>query len=288
VQHGTHCRSDPLIANGIQLLREGLIGDVLVARAWNVQKREPIGKAMPSAVPAGIDYDLWLGPAEYVPYQKNRFHYHWHWWHNFGTGDIGNDGTHEIDYARWGLGVEGLPASAAAVGGKYFMEDDQQFPDTATCVFEWPGKGERRRTRQLIFEMRLWDGACPHNADGGAEFHGSDGRMVLSKRGKLELYDAKGKKRDVPDPTQIALVDGKHHLEFLRAIREGRHPNADVAIGHDSVALIHLANAAIRVGRSLRIDPQSERIPNDPEADQLLRRTYRSEGHWAIPNGTGV
>jgi predicted dehydrogenase len=116
VQHGTQSRSSPLIAGAVQMLREGVIGDVLVAKAWNIQRRGNIGRAAPSDPPPGLDYDLWVGPAEWMPFQKNRFHYDWHWWYNFGTGDIGNDGTHEIDYARWGLGVEGLPTTVTGRG----------------------------------------------------------------------------------------------------------------------------------------------------------------------------
>ena len=109
VQHGTQQRSRDSPRTPIQMLREGVIGDVLVAKAWNIQRRKDIGHAKPAAVPAGVDYDLWVGPAEMVPFQPNRFHGDWHWWYNFGTGDIGNDGAHEIDYARWGLGVDTLP-----------------------------------------------------------------------------------------------------------------------------------------------------------------------------------
>ena len=108
VQHGTNMRTTSLIAGAVQMLREGRIGDVLMAKAWNVQRRGNIGHSQPSSVPDGVDYDMWVGPAEMVPFQENRFHYNWHWWHKFGTGDVGNDGAHEIDYARWGLGVEGL------------------------------------------------------------------------------------------------------------------------------------------------------------------------------------
>jgi len=89
VQHGTQSRSDPLVAGAVQMLREGVIGDVLGAKTWNVQQRGNIGHEQPSDPPAGMDYDMWVGPAEFVPFQKNRFHYDWHWWYNFGTGDIG-------------------------------------------------------------------------------------------------------------------------------------------------------------------------------------------------------
>ncbi|MBM3335546.1 Gfo/Idh/MocA family oxidoreductase, partial [Candidatus Sumerlaeota bacterium] len=135
VQHGTQSRSKGIVADGIQLLREGVIGKILVAKALNIQRRGNIGHEKPSDPPPGVDYDTWVGPAEFVPYQKNRFHYSWHWWHNFGTGDIGNDGVHELDYARWGLGVETLPTKIAGVGGKLYFDDDQEFPDTMTVTF---------------------------------------------------------------------------------------------------------------------------------------------------------
>ena len=114
-----------MIAGAIQMLEQGIIGDVLVAKAWNIQRRANIGKASPSEIPPGVDYDTWIGPAEFMPYQSNRFHYTWHWWHNFGTGDLGNDGAHEVDIARWGLGTSGLPDVASAIGGKYYFDDDQ-------------------------------------------------------------------------------------------------------------------------------------------------------------------
>ena len=285
VQHGTQSRSAPLIAGAVQMLREGLIGDVLVAKAWNIQRRANIGHQQPSDPPPGVDYDAWVGPAEFVPFQQNRFHYNWHWWYNFGTGDIGNDGTHEIDYTRWGLGVEGLPATATALGGKYYFDDDQQFPDTATCAFEWPSDGTVGNRRQLIFEMRIWSKNYPFNCDSGAEFYGTAGRMMLSKRGKLEVYDDRNKRIENAEPKQRPELIENHQLDFLDAIRSGRKPNADVAHGHDSVALVHLANVAVRLGRSLELDPHQERIVGDEEANGLLSRTYREGGHWAVPKG---
>lgn len=285
VQHGTQSRSNRLIADGVQMLREGIIGDVLMAKAWNIQRRGNIGRLQPTNPPAGIDYDLWVGPAEFVPFQQNRFHYNWHWWYNFGTGDIGNDGTHEMDYARWGLGVEGLPTTVMALGGKYAFDDDQQFPDTATCAFEWPGNGGVGARRQLIFEMRLWSDNYPFNCDSGVEFYGSSGRMLLSKRGKLEVYTGRNERINDAKPKNPSQLIVNHQADFLDAIRTGRNPNADVAIGHDSVALVHLANISVRLGRSLQVDTKAEQIVADDEANQLLGRTYRQGGHWAIPKG---
>jgi predicted dehydrogenase len=285
VQHGTQSRSSPLIAGAVQMLREGVIGDVLVAKAWNIQLRRNIGRAEPSDPPAGLDYDLWVGPAVYVPFQKNRFHYDWHWWYNFGTGDIGNDGTHEIDYARWGLGVEGLPTTVTGLGGKYFFDDDQEFADTATCAFEWPGDGGVGSRRQLIFEMRLWSTNCPFNCDSGAEFYGTAGRMMVSKRGKVEVFGERDKRIDNAQPKEPPQLAGSHQADFLDAIRQDRKPSAAVAVGHDSVALVHLANAAVRLGRSLTLDPRTEQIVGDEQANALLSRQYRQGGHWAVPRG---
>jgi len=282
VQHGTQQRSREFTREAIQQLREGVIGDVLAAKAWNIQERKDIGHAQPGTVPAGVDYDLWVGPATMVPFQSNRFHSDWHWWYNFGTGDIGNDGAHEIDYARWGLGVDSLPAKITAVGGKYFFDDDQQFPDTATCIWEWPAAGERG-PRQLTFEMRLWSKNYPYNCDSGVEFYGTNGRMMLSKRGKLAIVDADNKTiRSEKAHDQQGWI---HFDDFAAAVRDGHRPNADIEEGHRSVGLIHLANVSLRVGRSLDFDATNEKIVGDDEASALLARTYRDGGHWAKPQG---
>ena len=285
VQHGTQSRSNELIAGAVEMLREGLIGDVLVAKAWNVQPRGNIGHMTPSDPPPGVDYDAWVGPAEFLPYQENRFHYNWHWWYNFGTGDIGNDGTHEIDYARWGLGVEGLPSTVTGLGGKYFHDDNQEYPDTTTSAFEWPGDGAVGNRRQLIFEMRLWSTNYPYNCDSGAEFYGTEGRLFVSKRGKLEVYGQRNRRIEDAKPTEPVQLAGNHQEDFLAAIRDGRRPRADIAVGHDSVALVHLANIATRLGRSLQVDVAAEAIVGDEEATRLLSRNYREGGHWAIPKG---
>ena len=281
VQHGTQSRSNPLIAGAVAHLRAGIVGDLLVAKAWNVQRRESIGHGHPASVPAGVDYDLWVGPAPFVPFQENRFHYHWRWWHAFGCGDVGNDGTHELDYARWGLGADGFPERIAGLGGKYHFDDDQEFPDTAAIVYEYPADGESTHRRQLIFEMRLWSGTYPHNCDSGVEFHGTDGMLFVSKRGKLEVLDDRNRRREIA-PLAEPVVSGSHQADFVAAIREGRRPRADVEEAVRSVALVHLGNIAVRLGRAVRFDTATHHVEGDPEADALLRREYRP-GHWAIP-----
>ena len=285
VQHGTQFRSSQYIADAIKIIEEGTIGDVLVCKAWNVQRRRNIGHANPTDPPASLDYDTWVGPAEWVPFQKNRFHYDWHWWHNFGTGDIGNDGVHDMDIARWGLGVTGLPSLATAIGGKYYFDDDQQFPDTATCAFEWPGDGSVGQRRQLIFEMRIWSRSYPHNCDSGIEWYGTKGMLFVSKRGKLQMWDESNKSVSAPKPSKPAVVPRSHQANFLECIRTGARPTADIEIGHDSASLCHLANIAIRREQTLHIDPKSEFVTNDEASNAMLTRSYREEGHWSVPKG---
>jgi len=283
VQHGTQSRSEGVVPGAIRMLREGVIGDVLAAKAWNIQRRRSIGHMQPSDPPPSLDYDTWVGPAEYVPFQKNRFHYDWHWWYSFGTGDIGNDGTHEIDYALWGLGVETLPSRVGGLGGKYFHDDDQEFPDTMTLAFDYPGDGKVGSKRHLIFEMRIWSRNAPYDIDNGAEFYGTEGKMVLSKRGELVIVDERGREIEATPKEGPELLG--HQEDFVDAIRTGRRPNADIEIGHRAVAVVHLGNIACRSGRALELDLKSERIVGDDEADSLLSRTYREGGHWAIPRG---
>ncbi|MBL8819286.1 MAG: Gfo/Idh/MocA family oxidoreductase [Planctomyces sp.] len=287
VQHGTQSRSAEFIQAAVEILRAGTIGDIVIARAWDVQFRPPIGRAQPGEVPKGFDYDTWTGPAPLLPFQSNRHHYSWHWWHAFGTGDAGNDGVHEIDIARWGLGVNTHPHSVSAAGGKYIHQDDQEFPDTMTAVFEYPGIEGQVARRQLIFEMRLWSHYHPNNIDNGNEFLGTRGRMLLTKRGKLEVFDEKGGRIDVKLPDSRSVSVASHQQNFIQAIRTGSPVNADAATGHLSSTLPHLGNIACRIGRGFRFDAETETIPGDDEANALLGRSYRSGGHWGVPAEAG-
>jgi predicted dehydrogenase len=283
VAHGTQARSAPGMREAMAMLREGVIGDVLIAKCWNWQRRESIGRKQPSEPPPGVDYDLWVGPAPWMPYQENRFHYNWHWWHNFGTGDVGNDGCHELDYALWGLGVDSHPTTIAAAGGKYFFDDDQEWPDTVQASLEWPGSGAPGGKRMLIFEQRLWSTSYPNGVDSGAEFYGTQGKLFVSKRGKFELRGEQNRPLDRQPSVAIQARVEENHQNWLDAIRNGGAPHANVEIAHRTASAAHLANIALRVGRTISFDPVTERIIGDDAASVLLGRDYRAGGHWAAP-----
>jgi len=279
MQTGTQSRSLPHVIEAMKKLREGAIGEVLVAKAWNSQFRGSIGHASPSQPPAELDYDMWVGPAPMRPYQSNLLHAVWRWYYHFGCGDIGNDGVHDIDIARWGLGVEGHPSTVAALGGKYFYDDDQQFPDTQYVIYEYASEAGGGRKRQLIYEQRIWSPYVQEGHENGNAFYGTKGMMILGKKEGWQIFGP----RNEPGAKMDGTFDSTpHHRDFLDAIASGRRPNADVEIGHCAAALSHLGNIAARMGRVVHFDPKSERITGDEEADKLTRRTYRA-GHWAVP-----
>jgi predicted dehydrogenase len=280
VQVGMQSRSTAHVREAIEALRAGEIGEVLVAKAWNSQLRKSIKHEQPSEPPAELDFDLWLGPAPARKYQTNLLPGIWRWWYDFGSGDMGNDGVHDIDIARWGLGVTTQPSSVAALGSKFFFDDDQQFPDTQYCVFEWGGSGKTGK-RQLIFEQRIWSPYFQEGYENGNAFYGTKGMLLLGKHGGWQIVGVKnavGKKvsGDVNLPA--------HHQNFLDAVRSGGRLHCDVEEGHLSASLAHLGNLACRVGRTLKLDAVAEKIVGDEESNKLLRRTYR-EGHWAVPKG---
>ena len=281
MQVGTQSRSSEHVIRAMEALREGVIGEILVAKAWNSQRRGSIGHKQPSEPPAHLDFDLWLGPAPLRPYQSNLLHAIWRWWYDFGAGDIGNDGVHDIDIARWGLGADTHPSAVTARGGKYFFDDDQQWPDTQYVVFEYPSDGQALRTKQLIFEQRIWSPYHQEGHENGNAFYGTKGVMVLGKKNGWQVT----LERNKPGPSMkgtYSLPD--HHRNFLDCIRSGQKPNADIEIGHLTASLCHLGNIATRVGRVVNFDPKTENVIGDPEAAGLIRRKYRP-GHWAVPQG---
>jgi predicted dehydrogenase len=280
LQVGTQSRSTAVVRDAIDRVRGGAIGAVLVAKAWNSQRRRSIGKTGPSSPPPQLDFDLWLGPAPAVPYRSNLLPGIWRWWYDFGCGDIGNDGVHDIDVARWGLGVETHPSRVACLGGKSFFDDDQQFPDTQYAVFEYPDAAGAGRAKQLIFEQRIWSPYVQEGYENGAAFYGTEGLLVIGHSVGWTLYGPGNKKRaERSGPADLAA----HHQDFLDCVRgTSKEPSAGVLAGHRSAALVHLANIGARVGRTLRFDPQAETILGDDEAAAMVARHYR-EGHWAAP-----
>ena len=279
MQHGTQKRSSQGTQEFIALLEGGIIGTVLVAKHVNSQKRANIGRHKPSKPPAHVDYDLWVGPAEWRDYQANYVHYNWHWFYNFGTGDIGNDGVHGIDVARWGLGVTTHPSFISGYGSKLYFDDDQEFPDTCNLTFEYPGNGKTGQKRVLIYEQRIWS-PYGHDPEGNSTFfYGTKGMATLG-RGGARIYSPNN---ELVRELKVEDGNGRHQHNFLDAIRDRSVKlNCDIETGHLSSSLPHLGNICARTGRALHFDSTKEQILGDEKASSLLGRHYR-RNHWATP-----
>ncbi|MFO0975228.1 MAG: Gfo/Idh/MocA family oxidoreductase [Planctomycetaceae bacterium] len=281
LQVGTQSRSTDCVRDGIERIRRGDIGEILVAKAWNSQKRGSIGKSEPGTPPAHLDFDTWLGPAPVTPWRPNLLHAVWRWWYNFGCGDMGNDGVHDIDVAVWGLGVETHPSRVACFGGKTFFDDDMQFPDTQYAVCEYPVDGvPAGRCKQLIFEQRIWSPYVQEGYENGAAFYGTQGQLVMGHSVGWKLYGPKNKL--IAERTGGGDV-AAHHQNFFDCIRDpSKNINASVDAGRWSATIVHLANIAARTDSILHFDPQTERIIGNEKADSMLARQYRD--HWGKPN----
>jgi len=278
VQMGAQRRSAPVLTQGIEQLHNGIIGRVYLAKTWYTNKRKPTF-LKPGNVPEWLDYDLWQGPAPRTPYQDGLIHYNWHWFWNWGTGEALNNGTHEVDVARWGLGVD-FPTRVTSVGGRYHYEDDWQTPDTQIITMDFPGRVS------LMWENRSCNGRPIEGAERGIIFYGDKGSLDTGGD-SYKVYDNDGKLiNEVKSLIVEGAIDGRntaspslgmdslHMADFLDAIRNNRKPNCDVEIGFKSIVGMQLGNISWRVGRDLKIDPKNGHIIGDPEAQKLWSREY--------------
>ena len=281
VQVGTQSRSSAHMIAATEKARSGAIGDVMSVRVWNNQLRRNIGKAEPSQPPGHLDFDTWVGPAPMVPYRATLLHGIWRWQFAFGTGDMGNDGVHDLDIGRWGLGAgDRHPNRVTALGGKYFFDDDQQFADTQTCIFEYDLPGGKHK--QLIYEQRLWTPYKAHGFENGDAWFGTKGHIVGGKESGWEMFGERNKPMEKGEGRPNLAA---HNRNFLDCIKSGERPNADVEIHHYSACLCHLGNIATRLGRTLQFDPDAEKFIGDADANKLVTRDYRKGGHWSVPKG---
>jgi predicted dehydrogenase len=276
VQQGSQSRSSPALQEAVQKMKDGEFGEIYMARGLCYKFRDTIGKTPVSPVPPGVDYDLWTGPAPKREFTENRFHYNWHWFWDTGNGDLGNQGIHEVDIARWGLGVT-HPTKVSAIGGKFMFDDDQETPNTISASYEFDVDGKKK---MMTFEVRHWispheagiNGDKPGNTIGN-QFYGSKGYLVIDNYNKY--YSFLGKEQ-TPGPT--ATKRDEHWANFIGAVRSRKRQDltAEVEEGALSCNLMHLANISYRLGRTLNWDAKTMTVVNDPEANKMLTRAYRA------------
>jgi predicted dehydrogenase len=306
-QTGTQSRSYKGFQEAVQFLKEGKLGKIKLARALCYNPRPSIGHVDDEPVPAGIDYNLWLGPAPERPFNKNRFFYNWHWFWDYGNGDLGNQGVHQIDILRWALGRNDPPKKVLAVGGRFGYQDDGETPNSLVVAWEW-AEGP-----PMIFELRGLETQPYKEVKVGCVFHCADG-LVTFNRAEATATNKDG------EVIKKFTGAGDHFQNFVDAVRSNKPGDlaADIEQGHVSAAVCHLGNISYRlgglyamykvrpwienedaadtfdrfkdhmtandvqpeqtqitVGKALTFDAKAERFVDDSEADKLLTKEYR-------------
>jgi predicted dehydrogenase len=280
VQMGTQQRSSPHTIEIVEKIHGGIVGRAYYAKAWYSNTRKSIGTGKEVPVPVPLDWDLWQGPAPRRAYKDNVHPYNWHWFHNWGTGEALNNGTHEVDVCRWALGVD-YPKRVTSSGGRYHFKDDWQFYDTLVTSFEYDD------------QLLSWEGKCCqgmkfYGRDRGSAIMGTTGTVLVDRDG-YEIYDLKGNKKSEfkarAEETSSADLVGRdsmtdlHFANFIAGIRKGEKLNAPISVGNVAVTMLQLSNIAWEVHRELTLDPNDGRIQNDPEAMKMWSREY--EPGWA-------
>jgi predicted dehydrogenase len=281
MQVGVQSRSGSNYAEACDYIRQGALGKVVFAKAWESTRQKGIGHPKDEPAPAGVDYEMWLGPAPKRPFNRARFHSSWRWFFDYGTGDLGNDGVHRIDYARRGLAaafeamgktLPDWPSSVAASGGKFFFDDAQEWPDTLIVTYDYPGA-------TLMYEMRNWQPTPIEGEAEGAAIYGENGYVVIGN-GVWRHVDAAGK-IIAAGAGPNADDDIVHKRNLFECIRTGAKPSCDIEIGHVASGLVHLGNIAWRTNRKVAFDAKTQSFSGDADANALRGREYRAP--WTLP-----
>ncbi len=281
IQMGDQQRSSPLTQQGIQDIKDGLIGECYFGKAWYSNRRGSIGHGTVVPVPDWLDWELWQGPAPREKYRDNVVHYNWHWFWNWGTGEINNNGIHELDICRWALGVE-YPVKVNSTGGRYHFNDDWQFYDTQIASFEFS------EDKMITWEGKSCNPFQYHDRGRGATIHGTKGTILLDRNSYIAwdmdgnvIKDLKAEEKgDTINTIGAGPLDVKHFNNMLDAIRTGAKLNAPIDESVISNLYCHLGNISQEVGRTLYLDKNTGRIIGDGQAMQMWTREY--EPGWEL------
>lgn len=263
VQMGNQRRSWPWVSEAIAALHSGELGRLYFSRGWYTNHRPTIGRGKAAPVPDWLDWSLWQGPAPEQAFRDNVVHYNWHWFWWWGTGEIGNNGVHALDLARWGLQVD-YPRRVTCGGNRYHFQDDWQTPDTCFATFDFGDKG-------IAWEGRSCDPRALDSASFGVHFFGEKGSMALAGS-TAKIYDLNDKPvREITGKADDVI----HFANFADAIRMGKPLRAEIEDGQKSTLLCHLGNVAWRSGHTVNFDPDARKVVGDKAVVELSTRTYR-------------
>ncbi len=288
VQTGTQSRSQTATIDAMDFMNKDGLGKIFMARGLCLKPRGSIGHVKNSNIPDGVNWDAFLGPAPYRPFNENRFHYKWHWFWDTGNGDFGNQGIHQADIARWAMGKHTHPVRIQGTGNYFIWDSDQETPNMQQLQFEYEdgsilqfevrGLGTNTeagiRVGNLIFGSKGWM-SLGNEDDGLSKVHYSD--IKIKPDGFSSYKEEDGPEFNNDDPATANSVVN-HFTNFIDCVRSRKwqNLNADILEGHLSTSLCHLGNIASRLQRTLHFNPNAERFVNDPEADTYLTKMYRA------------
>jgi predicted dehydrogenase len=269
VQVGTQRRSSEHFRSAVDYVASGKLGKVCLVKAWMCQVRGSIGKPPDSPVPPGVDYDRWLGPAPQRPFNRNRFHYTWRFFWDYGNTELGNQGVHMLDVALWGIQalrgtIHCLPKGVSGQSGIYWLDDAKEVPDTQVLTYDC---GDLT----LVWELHSFQDFLPlEGTTAATAFYGSQGVLLVDGSGwKVRLP------KGAPGPSEKPS-GGSHTKNFLECMKTRKRPNADVELGRLSTTLCHLGNICTRLKRDVRFDPTQENFGDDKQANAMLTKEYRA------------
>lgn len=288
VQTGTQARSHVAVLKAMKFMSEGGLGKIYMTRGLCLKPRGSIGHVKNSDIPEGVDWNTFLGPAPYRPFNENRFHYKWHWFWDTGCGDLGNQGIHQADIARWALGKMTHPVRIQGMGNFFIWDSDQETPNMQQLEFEYEdgtilqfevrGLGTNDeagiRIGDLIFGSKGWMRIDNEDVGNPKAFY-SDIKIQPSGYSSYKEQDGPVFASDDPATSDSVI---NHFTNFIDCVRSGNRQNLNAGIleGHLSTSLCHLGNIACRLKRPLHFNPDTEKFVNDPEADKYLSKTYRA------------
>ena len=281
IQMGNQQRSASTSIQAIEDIKNGLIGKAYFGKAWYSNNRASIGKGKKAEIPEWLDWDLWQGPAPRKDYKDNLVHYNWHWFWHWGTGEIHNNGTHEIDICRWALGVD-YPTKVNSSGGRYHFDDDWEFYDTQIANFEFEGG------KLITWEGKSCNSFNYFDRGRGVTIHGTEGTIMLD-RNTYQVFDKNGKLvKEIKEKEESAttntvgegMLDELHFQNMANSIRKGEKLNSPIDEGHKSNLLCHLGNISQKFGRTLNTDSSNGKVLNDKEAMSMWSRDY--EKGWEM------
>ena len=270
MQVGTMRRSGDHFRTAAEFVGSGKLGRICLVKAWMNQVRNSIGTPPDGEPPAGADYDAWLGPAPKRPFNRNRFHYNWRFFWDYGNTELGNQGVHMLDVALWGIQMmrrqeKCLPVRVSSQAGIYWLQDAKEVPDTQVVTYDY---GDFL----LVWELRSFGSHTPmEGMQAGTAFYGTEGTLLVDARGWHVL---------LPKDQRGPSAEGMrfyHEKDFLACVKSRRRPHADIEIGRLSTTLCHLGNISHHLRRDVRFDAATETFGDDREANALLTKPYRKE-----------